>query len=77
MLACIHGGQVFKSRPKDGSRPEDKQALEVKEMMLDHSHDVNPKVFMNIPQQRKVDKNVSNIFTLKKKKYIYMYTYTY
>ena len=49
----------------------DKQALEVKEMMLDHSHDVNPKVFMNLPQQRKVNENVS-IIALRKKKYIYV-----
>ena len=38
---------------------EDKLALEVKEMMLDHNHDVNPKIFMNLPQQRKVDESVS------------------
>ena len=30
-------------------------------MMLAHNHDVNPKAFMNFPQQRKVDENVSII----------------
>ena len=41
-------------------------------MMLDHSHDVNPKVFMNLPQQSKVDENVS-IIALRIHTYIYIY----
>ena len=44
-------------------------------MMLDHNHDVNPKVFMNLPQQKKVDENVS-IIVLRIYIYIYIYIYT-
>ncbi len=38
---------------------EDKRGLENKDMMLDHNHDLSPKVFMNLPHQRRIDENVS------------------
>ena len=37
----------------------DKKALEVVEMIMDHNHEINRNVFLNLPQQRKMNDSVS------------------
>ena len=39
----------------------DKKALEVVEMIMDHNHEINRNVFLNLPQQRKMNDSVSYI----------------
>lgn len=38
---------------------DDKKALEVAEMLMDHNHDVIHSAFLNLPQQRKMSNSVS------------------
>ena len=38
----------------------DKKALEVIEMVMDHNHEINHNAYLNLPQQRKMNDNVSS-----------------
>ena len=56
---CVYTGPLSKTVQIKIRLAKDKQCLEIKDMMLDHNHDLSPKVFMNLPRQRRLDEKVS------------------